>query len=29
LVKNYLNKVTSISILRPSDNNFDSDKIDF
>ena len=29
LVKNNLNKVTSISILRPSDNNFDSDKIDF
>lgn len=29
LVKNYINKVSSISILRPSENNLDSDKIDF
>lgn len=29
LVKHYLNKVASISVLRPSDNEFDSDKIDF
>ena len=29
LVKNYLYKVISISILRPLDNNNESDKIDF
>lgn len=29
LVKNYINKVNSISVLRPSDNEFDSNKIDF
>ncbi|WP_294455786.1 hypothetical protein [uncultured Bacteroides sp.] len=29
LVKHYINKVSSISVLRPSDNNFDSNKIDF
>lgn len=29
LVKNYINRVASISILRPAENDFDTDKIDF